>query len=231
MECSDHNINNLSFIHIPKTAGLSLHAELERYFGKEKTIRFGDKEGRSLLLSMEPETLKNYDYIGGHISVEELSNKGIHYPIISVVREPVRRLISLQHYITNSNHQEHQGVEFSGIEQLLQDMFSKKLFNMQCWHLCGRPSFDLAVESIRKNSILVVPLEYYQNLIETLSQLLGAPLSNLQKNVTQYKTSVDVGDLEHDLLGPIIGDDMKIFSYISENYESLKQAFIQSLAR
>ncbi len=231
MDHSNCSINKLSFVHIPKTAGLSLHAELQKHFGKEKTIRFGDSEGRNLFLSIDPEQLKKYDYITGHINIEELSKKGIHYPTISVLRAPVSRLFSLQNYLTDSNHEDHQGFSFNDIEQLLQYMFSRKAFNMQCWHLGGRPSFELAVESIRKNNIFVVPLEYYQDLLETLSDLLGTPLRNLHRNVTQYKTSVDVDDLKHDLLDPIIGEDKKLFSYVKESYESLKQAFIQSLAQ
>lgn len=231
MDYPNCNINKLSFVHIPKTAGLSLHAELEKYFGKEKSIRFGNQEKRALFLSMEPEQLKKYDYITGHVSIDELSQKGIHYPTISVLREPVRRLISLQNYLTNSNHEDHQGFSFNNIEQLLQDMLSKKAINLQCWHLSGRPSFELAVESIRKNNIFVVPLEYYQDLVDTLSDLLGTPLRNIQTNVTQYKTSVDADDPKYDLLDPIISDDKKLFTYVKKNYESLKQKFIQSLAR
>ncbi len=230
MNCSNYRINKLSFVHIPKTAGVSLHDELEKYFGKENSIRFGDKKARPLFLSMEPEQLKKYDYITGHLTIMDLSQKGIHYPTISVLREPCRRLISLQHYLTNSNREGHQGLSFKDIGELLQYMWSNKQINVQCWHLGGRSRFELAVESIKKNNIFVVPLEYYQDLLETLSDLLGTPLRNLHRNVTHYKTSVDVDDLQHDLLDPVIGDDKKLFSYVKENYESLKQEFIQSLA-
>lgn len=228
---SNYSINQLSFIHIPKTAGLSLHAELVGHFGVENTIRIGNQEDRALFLSMESEQLKNYAYVAGHISIKELSEKGIHYPTISVLREPFRRLVSLQHYLTNSDHKQHQGLNFNNIDQLLQDMFLKKTFNMQCWHLCGRPSFELALQSIRYNNIFVVPIEYYQDLLDTLSDLLGIVLCNQRINATQYKTPVDVDGPKNELLDPIIGDDKKLFSYVKENYEIIKQAFVQSLAR
>ena len=231
MNHSNCSINKLSFIHIPKTAGVSLHTELQKHFGKEKSIRFGSKERRDLFLSMEPEQLKKYDYITGHLSVAELSQKGIHYPTISVLREPVRRFISMQHYLTNSNLKEHQGVVYKNIEQLLQDKLSKKVINQQCWHLCGKPSFALAVESIRNNNIFVVPLEYFQDLIDTLSGLLRTPLGNIHRNITQYKTSFNADDPKYDRLDPVIHDDKKLFSYVKQNYESLKREFIQSLAR
>ncbi|GEM_PF-2760227 len=231
MNRSNCRLNKLSFVHIPKTAGLSLHAELEKHFGKEKSIRFGSKELRDLFLSMEPEQLKKYNYITGHICIEELSQKGIHYPTISVLREPVRRFISMQHYLTNSNFKEHQGAIYNNIEQLLQDKLSKRAINQQCWHLCGKTSFARAVESIRRNNIFVAPLEYYQDFIETLSDLLGTYLSNLHINVTQYKTSFDTDDPKYDQLDPVIGDDKKLFLYVKQNYESLKQDFIKSLAR
>ena len=229
MDRSDSIIKKLSFVHIPKTAGLSLHAELEKYFGKENSLRVGNQEMRSVFLSMKVNELKNYSYISGHISFSELSERGINYPAISVLREPVRRLISLQNYITNSNHKEHEGIGYDNIELLLQEMFYKNKCNLQCWHLCGRPSFELAVESIKKNNIFVVPLEYYQDLIETLSELLGTPLINRHINVTQYKTVVDADDLKYDLLDPVLGDDKKLFLYVTQNYENLKQGFIRSL--
>lgn len=231
MDRANCRIDKLSFVHIPKTAGLSLHAELEKYFGAENSIRIQNQEDRALFSNMTQKQLEQYSYITGHISVGELTRRGINYPIISVLREPVRRLISLQHYLTNSDHKEHLGINFENIEVLLQNMFNKKEFNLQCWHLCEKENFELAVESIRKNNIFVVPLEYYQDLIETLSGLLGTPLSNISINVTQYKAEVGAINLKHDLLEPIIGEDIKLFSYVKQNYENLKHAFIQSVMR
>ena len=225
------SINKLSFVHIPKTAGLSLQAELENYFGKEKTIRIGNQEEREKFLSMKPEKLKSYDYISGHISVKELSQKGVHYPIISVLREPVKRLVSLQHYLTNSNLDQHRGVDFNNIDMLLEYMLSRGEFNMQCWHLCGTPSFKLATESIKTNNIFVIPLEYYQDLLDTLSDLLGISLKNRHINVTKYTNLIQSDDIKHELLDPLIGEDKKLYSYVKENYKNLKREFIQSLAR
>jgi hypothetical protein len=222
--------NKLAFVHIPKTAGLSLHAELEKFFGDKNSLRIGNQEMREVFLLMAPEQVQKYSYITGHISVAELAQKGIFYPTISVLREPIERLISLQHYITNSDRKEHQGIGFKNIEMLLENMISEKKINMQCWHLSGANTFELALESIRKNNIFVVPLEYYQDLLATLSVLLQAPLNNLHINVTNYSATVDASDLKHELLDPIVGDDRKLFSYVKQNYEILKQEFIHSLS-
>lgn len=231
MNNSKRYMNKLSFVHIPKTAGLSLHDELEKHYGKACSLRVGSREDRCFFLSMSTEQLYKYNYIGGHVSVEELSKKEINYPIISVVREPVKRLISLQNYLTNSNRNEHQGINYESIEQLLKNMLHEGQINMQCWHLSGKHSYDCAIESIKNNKIFVVPLEHYQDLIDTLSNLLGTPLSNRRSNVTQYKTSINSDNLNNEILDHIIGDDNKLFSYVKQNYENLKKEFIQSLTR
>ena len=225
-------LDKLSFVHIPKTAGISLHSELEKHFGKEKTIRFGDKKRRNLFLSMETDQLKKYNYITGHILLPELIQKGINYPTISVMRDPVRRLVSLQHYMTNSNLSDHNGCNFKNFDDCLQYLFSNNSCNVQCWHLCGRGNFDAAVDSIRTNNIFVAPLEYYQDLIDTLSNLLGTHIDNIHKNITKYKDSVeDTDNLNHTLLDPLIGEDKKLFSYVKNNYENIKQEFIKHLPK
>lgn len=224
-------LEKLSFIHVPKTAGLSLNFELERHFGAEKSIRIQNEEDRKSFFLLDNDVLKNYNYVTGHLSHSELLEKGIDYPTIAIVREPVLRLISLQHYLTQSKHEEHGNFCYENFGQLLNDMLHKKELNLQCWHLCGKPMFDEAVEHIVKHKIYLVPLEYYDDLIFTLSNLLGSRLINRQINVTKYESRIDCDVREYEILDEIVGDDIRLYSYALNNYEQLKSNFVQSLSK
>ena len=53
-------LQNLAFIHIPKTAGLSLHHELKKHFVQSASVRFGNQEDRERFLNLYSDELKKY---------------------------------------------------------------------------------------------------------------------------------------------------------------------------
>jgi len=233
-EQSTNRLNSLVFIHIPKTAGLSLHHVLVKHFGKTNSIRIGNQEDRAWFLENPPEELKKYCYIAGHISQSEVLNKSINYPSIAIVRNPWERMVSLLRYFRTSNLPAHQNLKFDGFESFAEHYTRTGQFNMQCWHFSGTHKPDDSVEAvamINRCHMYVAPLEYYGDFLKTLSGLLGTRLENVYINVTPKGKPVTLTNADRRLLEPLIGEDLKLYEYVKENYESLKHSFIESVTR
>ncbi len=62
-------IRRLLFVHIPKTAGISLHSQLEKAFPASQSIRFGNRTANARFPQMGPEQFQNFAYITGHQSL------------------------------------------------------------------------------------------------------------------------------------------------------------------
>lgn len=98
-------------IHIPKTAGLSLHKIMIEQFGKEKVYKLGvyekDQTTEKLLSrtvndfdNMSKEELDNYNYFSGHFpnGIQNKFNED-DIDLITCLRDPVDRVISLFMYL------------------------------------------------------------------------------------------------------------------------------------
>jgi len=232
IDVSDHRdttLDKLAFIHIPKTAGLSLHTVLEKHFGKAFSVRFGNQEDRTRFSESTYEDLQLFHYITGHLSMKELQEKEVEYPSVALVRNPIDRLVSMLKYYRKSNLSDHRSLKFNEINSFVEHMKKTGQYNMQCWHFSGTHKFEQAVEMIRRESIYVAPLEYYDDFLITISDLIGAHLKNEHHNVTPKDDSIQFRDSDYALLGPLIAEDLKLVKYIKQNYEEIKNNFIEKV--
>ncbi|MCD4743969.1 MAG: sulfotransferase domain-containing protein [Desulfobacteraceae bacterium] len=220
-------LDKLAFVHIPKTAGLSLHAVLEEHFGKASSIRFGNQEDRARFFELSSDALKKFDYITGHLSMKELHGKEVDFPAVAVVRDPLNRLVSMLQYYRKSNLSDHQSLKFDEVKKFAAHMQKTGQYNMQCWHLGGTHKFGDAVEMIHRKCLYVAPLEYYDDFLRTISELIGTQLKSIQRNVTPKDDSIQFKDKDYSLLEPLIGDDLKLVKYIKQNYKEIKENFIK----
>ena len=155
MSCQEHRnrLRKLVFIHIPKTAGLSLHSVLEQYFGETASVRFGNKEDRIRFQETTKNEFRKYSYISGHLSLKEIKDKFINYPTVALVRDPIKRLLSLLQYFRESGLVDHQSLKFDSVEAFADYMGRTGQINMQCWHLSGTQKFEDAVDMIHRNHL------------------------------------------------------------------------------
>jgi hypothetical protein len=224
-------LKNLVFIHIPKTAGMSLHHEIEKHFGRGVSARFGDEEARARFHKMSSDELRKFSYIAGHISLQEVMGKKIDYPAISVLRDPVERLMSLWQYHRKSTLSAHDDLKFDDLAAFVAYRMRTNQVNMGCWYFSHTRKFEDAVEMIHRRHIYAAPLEYYDDFLKTLSELSGTHLENVRINVTPRHKPRNITDEERQLLQPLINEEQKLFSYVSENYELLKREFIEAMTR
>jgi len=83
--------NLLGFLHIPKTAGTSLVQALAENFAPDRVLRDDDFD------SIVPATMqKDYDFVHGHVGMDVLAP--VATQVVTLVREPTDRIISLYNY-------------------------------------------------------------------------------------------------------------------------------------
>ena len=93
MSTSDGNI---VFLHIPKTAGQSVHAFLERIVGKSAVAPARVNAG---LLKMTREEIRSYRLISGHLDWALLDCVLEPKFVFTVLRDPLERILSFYHYL------------------------------------------------------------------------------------------------------------------------------------
>jgi Sulfotransferase family len=129
------------FLHIPKTAGTSFHLLLTQYFGEQETCpirnRQLDQVGDSLLSS--------YRLFSGHYFFNQIERIPAPRKLVTILREPRNRLISLYNF-----HRSFRWDRISSIEELGYDSprYAKELSfaeYLRCTEYSVRMNTDNAI--------------------------------------------------------------------------------------
>src|SRR5579863_2659047 len=95
-------MRQLVFVHIPKTAGLSLHAALENIYGKASTLRVGNEDDLQRLRQLPNNQPIDKAFLSGHFFYNDIKNRcQPDALLISILRDPIKRILSNYNYITN----------------------------------------------------------------------------------------------------------------------------------
>lgn len=104
--------DHLLFLHIPKTAGTTLHNILHRHYPKQQQLETNVFIHRNELENFSPEERKNFRLVRGHFPF------GLHtllggrpFEYLTMVREPVDRCVSHYYYIKNRRQKGKQGAK------------------------------------------------------------------------------------------------------------------------
>lgn len=207
----------LVFVHIPKTAGLSLHAALENIYGTESTLRVGNEDALQRLRQLPDHQIIDKTFISGHFFYHDIKNKcQPDALLISILRDPIKRILSNYNYITNwAKHPLH--------EKTVRQSFSDHVYanrdflrGLCCRHLAGVKRADLAIEIIQSRYALVGTTESLPAFITALSRIIG-------RNVVQERSNVSGGqgpkiDLSSELcqaLLEITEEDRKLLAFVN----------------
>ena len=225
------NMKKILFIHIPKTGGLSLNSQLIDYFSKEYSARFGDNKSKEKFKDMSIKELEQYNYITGHFPLNKFRAKGIMYPALAIIRNPIDRLLSMYNYLNQSDHPDHKKLKFEKIDNFIDYIAKNEDYdNIQCRYI-GRDREHSASISVMKNDVIyVVPLSYFDDMSETLGKLLSTSIQNIQINKSEKSTKFkeDRLAIESDLQ-TYWEEDMKLYEFVQENYFQFKDDFLQKI--
>jgi hypothetical protein len=206
----------LIFLHIPKTAGWALHAALQPIFGEAQSLRVNDGNDLERLRALSPRDFSRYRYVSGHFTYNDVKPKCRDDALfVSILRDPVRRLISEFNYIASwadhPHHEHFKDLRFSN------HVAANAAFirGLQCDWLSGHRDAERAMAVIRQNYALVGTVEKYSAFIAALGQLIGHDIPTARSNVTQGQGLLDIDSRLCGLLLDLADEDRRLIDQVA----------------
>jgi hypothetical protein len=173
----------LAFVHIPKTAGTTLHKVISQQYPKEKIYIHHDTDGPpSAELAARIEA-QGSSVVMGHFSV------GLHEFIpslryVTCLRDPIARLIShYRHALHDPTHYLHREAKSLTLAQYVSSGLSGELSDGMTRMLAGVPDFHhgqvtgetlaLALSNLKSNFTAIIPSERFDEGLLILARDLG----------------------------------------------------------
>jgi hypothetical protein len=192
--------NNLIFIHIPKTAGSTLNKIIKSQFANKSIFKVdGFKEGKSIeeLKKLDKKERNKIRCVMGHMNfgVHKYLPRSSNY--ITVLRNPVDRLISLYYFILRQKqHPLHESIVSNNLsleDFVNSDLTSLGIHNVQTRMLAGNKvateaQLNSAKKNLQKYFTAVGLTEKFDRSLELFSEKLGWQINEYKSiNVNQNR--------------------------------------------
>ena len=185
-------------IHIQKTAGTSLRAYFSRGFGRRKCLFDGRDVRLPAIAASNPERFDKCRVIGGHVGFGKIPQVILgRSPIfVSVVRDPVARVVSHYHYIRGKpGNGLHNRLYHKTLFQAIRGRrFAALADRKQIELLCGEKNLAILRETMTKHRYIVGKQEHSQELFDYLSEVFNIyPYEDERKNVATsgYQSEIE----------------------------------------
>jgi hypothetical protein len=175
------------FVHIPKTAGMSLYHALERWASPERAIRFpnGGPEDLAAWLGLPQGRVDELRVVSGHLPLHAFRRRDLSgWSAITLLRDPVARTLSTYSYIQGQrSHPWHEQVSAMDLEAFL-DWFEARPANLdqQCGFIAPERTAEAALRVLRNELLLAGTVERLAVFDEALSGVLGASIRTPRHN-------------------------------------------------
>ncbi len=214
--------HDVLFVHIQKTAGISLYNAIARAFGPERSMRFARSSDayKEQYLAMTDAELRHFRFLSGHFNLPFWLRRDLGpRVVVSVLREPVERVLSTYRYIRSwKGHRRHASAGQMSIEAFVDDYVADTArHNVQCTRLCGAPDCERALAAAHAHVDLLGSVEALPLLTAELAALLGAAIEAGVDN----RSSVDSprrADLDAKLAAALLAcnaEDAKLWHHVS----------------
>src|SRR4030095_4126782 len=192
------------FVHTQKTGGMLLYNSMAQRFGGAHSLRYkrSTDEFRQAFLRLTDEQIAGYRLLGGHFELPFwLRRKLSDRFVVSMVREPVERLLSAYRYARSwTEHPRHDvGGQMSIAQYVDAHVNDASRHNWQCRMLCGNPDFLAASAMAQQQIDLLGAAELIAPLTEALARALGVALE-----VRYDNASPDQRPRREDLDAPLL---------------------------
>ena len=216
-------MEKLVFLHIEKTAGTSQRALFEREMSRYNVFWYGRESKAHVFEERESE---NSRVIGGHRDYRFYNRPDYGY--LSVVRDPVSRVISLYHYLRTAEYDQWKdhGLNVKSLKKTLRGStrFQQMIQGGQCRYLSGLPFFEPTLVHIQSNKFLVGTLDQVSKFNGFLAKQLGWPQwEPVYKNIGEagYRKTVDVDRGTLSLIRELVVEDQLLYDYLNNECDGL----------
>lgn len=211
------------FLHIPKTAGMSLYYVLEAAYGKQHALRFprSTEEYKQNFLDMPGPELDRFRLLSGHLDLPTFLSRNMKGRVIfAMLREPVERVLSDYGYIAGwKDHPLHNSIGQMSLEEYVEFQEAESNRNRQCRMLCGHADFIEAKRWVLEHVNLLGAVESMNIFLAALGELLETQLTIGKENQTKIvRTKRD--DITSSLCSRLLNaniEDYKLWAWVIEN--------------
>lgn len=175
--------DKLLFIHVPKCGGHSANAAFYQMFGIDNVLKVWDPRHSGDVLATEFPSwpigqITSYRGITGHLYFPQvLETMGAEllqreYLVTTIVRDPIRQVLSLWNYINFSTvHAHHENVKNMELSQFVQEYTA----NQQSIFLSGDGDGMKALNILDKHFDLVRPLKQFDQFVSQIATHFDKP--------------------------------------------------------
>ena len=243
----------LIFLHIPKTAGVTLQHVLLREYGKRQSYRLWsmkrEEESRRFLELPDADKAR-YRLLFGHFDY------GIHEQVpgdseyITILRDPVDRILSHYYYArANTFHPLHKTIHENGLSltDYVRKGISSELDNGQVkalsarWCLpgtCTRECLDLALRNLESHFSVVGLTEQFDESLLVMKRALGwrrMPYYVVENRTEVRPARADVSKVDENVIREANQLDAELYEYararLAREIAGYGPAFAEDLVR
>lgn len=181
------------FLHIPKCAGSSIQSLITKsLFVGQKVIWVATQKEAENFKKLTVDELLTYTVVGGHVNYSYCrsiipTEEWSAFYRFTILRDPVKRVISLYHYILRSpEHPSYHALkEISFEESVLRGYYDG---NIQCMFIAGKADWQEAFDILRNEFDVFGTTEQLRMIVEQVFKHFDVPLPlELPRvNVTKY---------------------------------------------
>lgn len=182
------------FAHIPKTGGLTMRGIIDQNVAPNRIYHYPLHNQEKLVRSLTPTQKASFQWMYGHCRF------GVHqyfkrpYRYITMVRDPVSRVISAYYFIrsmpSNGLHQQVKNMTLEEYVYSKNPRICAPLNNHQTRYLSGQndPDLKLAKKNLNQHFAFVGITEMYPQSVFLLNKLVGWKQAHYSKeNVTKKR--------------------------------------------
>lgn len=208
------------FVHVPKTAGVSLHNAIRLVVGGESTLHYNGTRPLDLA-TISREHLHALRFISGHFQYKNLKQYiRADAILIAMVRDPVERLISVYNFISRPEHPLHARVKGRSFPEFVQQR-AENLRSQMCRQLTGFAQAAPAIKCLRREYTLVGCKERLEAMVSAIDEIAGLRLTvrhdNRRQNVAPFTLDTQTARLLLDLTA----EDRKLYDAIRSEPDCL----------